>query len=238
MPPFSPPAPPTAFIGYPEVLASSGYDVTNASCPGETSGSFLDATAPDNGCRAFKAALSLHADYETTQIAFAVAAIQAKVADHNDKFDFTTLNIGANDLFLLQASCPNVACIQAGLPGVIAAYSQHLSNAYDQMKAAYNKTDLIKGKFIGVTTYATNYNDPLAVGALTLMNNALAAFTSSKEGALADGFGAFQAASASSGGDACAAGLLIRKPDNTCDIHPSQLGRELLAQTVSNVLDD
>jgi hypothetical protein len=235
MPPFSaPPASPSAFVGYPEVLASRGFDVTNASCPGETSGSFLDPLAPDNGCRAFKGypPVSLHADYETTQIAFAVAAIQAKVAD-KDKFNFITLNMGANDLFVLQASCNfDLGCIQAGLQGVVVAYSQHLSDAYDQMKAAYNKTDRIKGKFVGVTTYATNYNEPLAVGALTYMNNALAAFTASKEGRLADAYGAFQTASASSGGDACAAGLLIRKPDNTCDIHPSQDGRNLLAQTV------
>jgi len=243
--PLVPLAPPTNFIGYPEVLASRGYDVTNASCPGETSGSFLDATAPDNGCRSFKAypPLSLHADYETTQIAFAVAAIQAKVADQNGKFDFITLNIGANDLFVLQNSCttaPNpLLCIQSGLPGVVAAYSQHLASAYDQMAAAYG-ANKIKGQFVGVTTYVTNYNDPLAVGALTLMNNALAAFTSSKGGILADGYLAFQTKSTEDGGtgDACAAGLLIRKPDNTCDIHPSEDGRKLLADTVLKALNE
>jgi len=250
MPPYAPPPPPSAFIGYPEVLASRGYDVTNASCPGETSGSFLDpnpATAPDNGCRAFKAfpALSLHADYETTQIAFAVAAIQAKAAVQNGKFDFVTLNIGANDLFVLQNSCSTaanpLACIQNGLPGVVVAYSQHLASAYDQMAAAYDADHPnFKGQFVGVTTYATNYNDPLAVGALTLMNNALAAFTSSKGGILADGYLAFQIESSKDGGvgDACAAGLLIRKPDNTCDIHPSEKGRKLLADTVLKALNE
>jgi lysophospholipase L1-like esterase len=244
MPPFAPPPPASAFVGYPEVLASSGYQVTNASCPGETSGSFLDPTAPDNGCRSFKAypPLSLHADYETTQIVFAVAAIQAKVAN-NDKFDFVTLNIGANDLFVLQNSCtaaPNpLLCIQSGLPGVVAAYSQHLASAYDQMAAAYGAKKL-KGQFVGVTTYATNYNDQFAVGALTLMNNALAAFTSSKGGILADGYLEFQKRSTEDGGtgDACAAGLLIRKPDNTCDIHPSADGRKLLADTVLKALNE
>lgn len=244
--PLVPLAPPTNFIGYPEVLASAGYDVTNASCPGETSGSFLDpnpATAPDNGCRAFKAAppLSLHANYETTQIAFAVAAIEAKVAAH-DKFDFITLGIGANDLFVLQASCPDLACILNGLPGVIGAYSQHLADAFNQMETAYDPAnsenpDRIKGKFIGLTTYVTNYNDQLAVGSIGAINTALRDFIAlNNKGRLADGYAAFQTASAPFGGDACAAGLLIVKPDNTCDIHPSQLGRELLAQTVIDAL--
>jgi hypothetical protein len=223
---------PSNFIGYPEVLASSGYEVTNASCPGETSGSFLSATAPDNGCRFWKTNFSLHADYETTQIAFAVATIAAKVAA-KEKFEFITLNIGANDLFVLQASCSGqLPCIQAGLPGVIAAYAQHLADAYAQIKAAGSKS-----KLVGVTTYATNYNDPLAVGALGAINAQLAAFTTQNEGRVADGFAAFQTASASFGGDACAAGLLIVKPDNTCDIHPSQAGRELLAQTVIDQLE-
>jgi len=247
--PFVPLAPPSNFIGYPEVLASRGFDVTNASCPGETSGSFLDpdpANAPDNGCRAFKAypPLSLHANYETTQIAFAVAAIEAKVAAH-DKFDFITLNIGANDLFVLQATCNyDLGCIQAGLGDVIWAYSQHLTDAFNQMKTAYDpenseNPDRIKGKFIGVTTYVTNYNDPLAVGAVGAINTALRDFIAlNNKGRLADGYAAFQTASAPFGGDACAAGLLIVKPDNTCDIHPSQAGRVLLAETVIDVLED
>jgi lysophospholipase L1-like esterase len=240
--PLVPQLPPSNFTGYPEVLASRGFDVTNASCPGETSGSFLDpspATAPDNGCRFWKSHFALHADYETTQIVFTVGAIQAKAAA-NEIFDFVTLNIGANDLFVLQASCGGqLACIQAGLPGVVAAYSQHIANAYEQMKAAYDpEKPKFKGKFIGVTTYATNYNDPLAVGALSAINEKLRAFTALNKGRLADGYVAFQTASASAGGDACAAGLLIRKPDNTCDIHPSQTGRELLAQTVIDVLED
>jgi hypothetical protein len=112
---------PSSYVGYPERMAALGNRVTNPSCPGETSGSFLSATAPDNGCRAFKGAFSLHADYETTQIGYVVAAL------NKTKFDFITLNIGANDLFLLQKKCANEpTCIQAGLPGVLQAYSENL----------------------------------------------------------------------------------------------------------------
>jgi hypothetical protein len=216
---------PSGYIGYPEVMASSGNKVTNASCPGETSGSFLSALERDNGCRAFKSNFSLHADYETTQVAYTVATMK------KTKFDFVTLNIGANDLFLLQKDCLGVvSCIQAGLPAVVAAYAQNLMTGYNQVKPEGNKE-----KFIGVTTYALNYNDPLSVGALTQINNAMKSFTTQIGGTLADGFAAFQAATAAFGGDSCAAGLLIQKPDGTCDIHPSQAGRELLATTVLEV---
>src|SRR4051812_21021500 len=39
------------FLGYPEHLgARLRLKVTNASCPGETAASLVDATAPSNGC--------------------------------------------------------------------------------------------------------------------------------------------------------------------------------------------
>jgi hypothetical protein len=54
---------------------------------------------------------------------------------------------------------------------------------------------------------------------------------------LADGFGAFQRASASAGGDTCAAGLLIPLGNGTCDVHPTKRGRDLLSQAVLEALE-
>ena len=48
----------------------------------------------------------------------------------------------------------------------------------------------------------------------------------------ADGFTAFQIASTAFGGDACQAGLVIRLSPTTCDIHPTALGRDILAGIV------
>ena len=46
---------PDNFVGFPDEL---GYrlnlQVVNGSCPGETTGSFLSSTAPDNGCRTYR----------------------------------------------------------------------------------------------------------------------------------------------------------------------------------------
>jgi lysophospholipase L1-like esterase len=219
---------PSNYIGYPEVIAARGHKVTNASCPGETSSSFFSTTAPDNGCRGFKAAYALHADYETTQSVFMVDAIMAK----GTPFNWITLDIGANDLFLLQKTCANdLACIQAGMPGLLSTYANNLTTGYNQVKAAG-----YKGKFVGLTTYAPNYNDPVAVGALNAINATLDSFTQQIGGKLADGFKEFQTRAAASGGDSCAAGLLIKLPNGTCDIHPSQTGREVLADAVLNAV--
>ena len=49
----------------------------------------------------------------------------------------------------------------------------------------------------------------------------------------ADGFAAFQLASALYDGDPCKAGLLVRMSETTCDSHPSPAGRDLLAATVA-----
>jgi hypothetical protein len=52
----------------------------------------------------------------------------------------------------------------------------------------------------------------------------------------ADGYSAFQMASAPFDGDPCAAGLLVRFTPTTCDIDPSPLGRDLLAATVADAI--
>src|SRR5215471_3061323 len=52
LPPYSQQTPtPADFVGYPEAVAAAVHVLeVNASCPGETSGSFLIASVPDNGC--------------------------------------------------------------------------------------------------------------------------------------------------------------------------------------------
>jgi hypothetical protein len=215
---------PSSYKGYPEVIGTILHNsVTNASCPGETSGSLLSAVAPDNGCRNWKAAFSLHADYETTQIEFA----QAHIARNRDT-KFVSINIGANDLFIVQKKCGgDAACIQASLPASVAAYGQNLGATYATLRAAG-----FTGKFVALTTYAINYNDPLAVAALTALNQVAAQVTNAFGGVVADGFGTFQFFAQRSGGDSCAAGLLVKLPGGTCDIHPSQKGRDILAVSV------
>src|SRR5436190_16174110 len=82
---------PAQFIGYPEVVAQVEHLLqskkeVNASCPGETSSSFVTfptPSTPDNGCNSngpynlppFKATIGLHTAYTGTQKDFAVSQL-------------------------------------------------------------------------------------------------------------------------------------------------------------------
>jgi hypothetical protein len=70
------------------------------------------------------------------------------------------------------------------------------------------------------------------VGAFTQLNGIASGIASAFGSKIADGFGAFFAATLPFGGDSCAAGLLVKFPNGTCDTHPSLAGQELLADTV------
>lgn len=73
---------------------------------------------------------------------------------------------------------------------------------------------------------------------ISQVNQVVAARTLAWGGIVADGFGAFAAASAAYGGDTCAAGLriVVSTSPLTCDIHPSPAGRDLLAKAIVKAL--
>lgn len=73
----------------------------------------------------------------------------------------------------------------------------------------------------------------------TLLNQAIDAAGAGYHVVVADGFGAFQAALASSNGSPRAAGLLVEVPSvyssipgEDCNIHPSLMGHQVLAAAV------
>jgi lysophospholipase L1-like esterase len=221
------------FVGYPEALGERlELNVTNASCPGEASGGFISLTGVDNSCRPYRSAFPLHVDYKkTSQLDFAVAFLKA-----HPRTRLVTLDIGANDLFVLQRQCGgNVPCIQAGLPGVLSALSANLGTIYSRIRgeAHYHH------ELVGLTYYLSNYNDKDAVNIISAINAVVAKATLAADGEVANGFTAFKKIAARSGGDSCAAGLLIvisAKPLK-CDIHPSPHGRDVLATAVQRALE-
>ncbi len=234
--PYLPPSGTSSFVGYPDAVTGMvGDRLTNASCPGETSSHFISLAGADHGCGAWRFYLDapLHADYTTSQLAFADAFLAA-----HPKTQLITLDIGANDLGALRDDClanasDPVACLQAGLPGVLATLSANLDTIYGHVRSL----DGYRHKIVALTIYSPDYRDPLTTGAIVLMNQVVAERTLAWGGIVADGFGAFAAASASSGGATCAAGLLIPlQPGPGCDEHPSAAGRDLLARTIVQAL--
>ena len=100
------------FVGFPSYVGLAlGKTVTNASCPGETTAGFISATGADNGCRPYKVNFPLHTSYSGTQLAFATGFL-----DSHRNTKLVTLQLGANDAFILQRCTPQPACVVAGIP--------------------------------------------------------------------------------------------------------------------------
>ena len=193
------------YVGYPEIVSDALHrKVANASCFGESSGSFLVLGAPDTGCAQWRAALPLKVSYSGTQMQYALAYLQADLK----KTDLITIDIGVNDLGVLLASCNyNLTCAYAGLPGTLTAYAQNLAIIFEGIrKAGYT------GPIVAVTPYAVNYNDSVEVNGIIALDGVLAQVASAYDVQVADAFSAFFAADVPSGGYSCAAGLLDQAP--------------------------
>ncbi len=221
---------PSKFVGYPEVLASALHlaqskKEVNASCPGETSGSFLIG-GPGNGCEQFKAAVGLHVNYPGTQAAFAVSQLQS-----NKHINLVTLDIGGNDLLLLQQSCATAAnfttCVASALPAVLQAYGANLTQIMIDLRVQGGYT----GNLVLVKLYSPSA-DPTFIQAIEALNQVMVQVGTPFGAKFADGFTAYQVVSAPFNGDPCAAGLLVRLTSTTCDVDPDFIGQSVLAATV------
>jgi lysophospholipase L1-like esterase len=218
------------FVGYPEALAQElNIKLTNAACPGETTGGFISLTAADNGCRPYRENFPLHVNYKTTQLDFAIRFLES-----HRQTRLITIDIGVNDLFVLQRQCNgDTGCVLDGLPGLLNALSANLNTIYSRVRGEAR----YEHQIVALTYYTANYDDPVGVSVIEAINSTVAAATVAAHGQVADGFGAFKAVDASKGtSDSCVAGLLIRLSPTTCDVHPSPLGRDTLADALRLVV--
>jgi lysophospholipase L1-like esterase len=214
------------FTGYPEIVAQRLHlkDV-NATCPGEATGGFLSLTGTDNVCRPYRSAFPLHVSYSTSQIDYALAYLRSHARTR-----LVTLTLGANDFFRFQKDCAvdvTFGTCPLGLGGVLAVMRANLNTILADIRAS-GYTGLI----VGVTYYAINYGDPASVGGSLALNGQMVAAAAAHGALIASGFDAWAPVAAGAGGDSCAAGLLIALGDGTCDVHPTPLGRDLLASAV------
>ena len=219
---------PENFIGFPQYVGEAlGMTPTNAACPGETTAGFSSATGADNGCRPFRASFPLHTRYRGTQLAFATAFLKA-----HPNTKLVTIQLGANDAFLLESQCKNdPMCIAAGLPALLTTVGNNMNRIYRTLEASH-----FHGRLVVVNYYSLDYGDAAATATTRLLNQAITSHAQADGAIVADAFTAFQQAAASAAGHTCAAGLLNASPADqfTCDVHPSQSGQELLAKAVEN----
>ena len=245
LPPYSQQTPtPAQFVGYPEAVAAAtrlleSKKEANASCPGETSGSFLNTSVPDNGCNSphyqavgpaippFKTTIGLHMLYTVAQMDFAEAQLAS-----NKHINLVTLSIGANDVLMALPAleqCKDDGCVQTLMVPLLNTYGSNLAQILTRIRAQY------QGTLVVMTYYSPS---PALDGITIVLNSTMMKVAANFGVSIADGFGAFQLASALYGGDACPAGLLIKLPASPpsptpCDVHPSPMGRDLLAATVT-----
>jgi len=224
-----------SFVGYPEYLAQQLNErVSNASCPGETTASLLVAGAQSNGCEnspgspvGYATLYPLHVQYQGTQIAYALHYLAA-----HKHTRLITIDIGANDAFLCQETTADHCTSPAELAGVANEIAGNLGTIFHDLRVVAG----YQGPIVALKYYSLSYSDPAQVAGAQFLNSVIAGVTTANGGIVADGFAAFQAPSLAFGGDPCAAGLLIKLPDGTCNIHPSPAGHRLLAAAIAKVI--
>ena len=230
------------YIGYPKIVAAvADLGLANASCPGETTSTFIGISAvyfPGFNCVAMQEQNQLFVPYDgaESQLDYALAFLKA-----NRSTKLVTVDIGVNDIGILQYDCTAqhlghpqdiLACEENGLLGTLATIAQNLTTIFSGLRAGgYKKT------IVAVDAFAFNYRDPVEVGALGAFN-ALTAQVASQFGVeIADVYPVFERAATPFGGDTCAAGLLVKLPNGTCDTHPNLAGQALIASTVLQVIE-
>jgi lysophospholipase L1-like esterase len=229
---------PENFIGFPDDLGDKLHlDVVNAACPGESTGSFLSSTAPDNGCRGYRGLFPLHVAYKSTQRQFATAFLKS-----HRGVRLVTITLGANDGLMLEESCASnptpalvAACIEAGVPALLATVAGNIQTILADLRATG-----YEGAIVLTNYYSLDYSDAGGTALTAALNAAIAAPASAYGAVVADVFTAFRsvAANPAFGGKTCNTGLLNPDVSNqfVCNIHPAQTGHRLIARAIDHAL--
>jgi lysophospholipase L1-like esterase len=239
VPPQAVPAPdyfdPRSFVNYPgDVARALHIPVSNASCPGETTASMFIPGALSNGCEnspgssiGYRTEFPLHVQYPGTQMRYALRYLA--VHRHTR---LVTIDIGANDVFICQETTADACTSTAEFQAVLNKVQANLEIIYTLIREVAH----YHGLLVALAYYSTTYSDPVKVAATEALNSVIASVTEKFGGKVANGFAAFEGPSAAFGGSPCAAGLLIKLPDGTCNIHPSPAGHLLLAKAIEEVI--
>jgi lysophospholipase L1-like esterase len=226
---------PSSFVGYPEDLGRAlRLKVANASCPGETTVSFIAQGGLSNGCEnspgsatGYRTFYPLHVNYPNTQLNYAENYLRGHSAT-----SLVTIDIGANDGFICQETTKD-GCTS---PTEQAAVVKEVKVNLEEIVAALRTTGGYQGTIVALNYYALNYSVPQLVEFSRVINKAIGEAARAENIVVASGFNAFERASVRYGGDPCKAGLLIPLPTGGCNIHPSPEGHLLLAAAIARAI--
>jgi lysophospholipase L1-like esterase len=223
---------PASFVGYPEQLGAELHlIVSNPACPGETSASLINSSAPSNGCEnGYRNLHPLHVHYKGSQLAYAVAYLRA-----HPGVALVSLMIGANDLFLCQNSTADGCRSPSELNPTLAKIRHNVH----RILTAIRRKAHYRGQLVIVNYYSLNYASTFLSGVSIALDKAQDTAARPFHVQIADGYGEFATATRRFGGSLCLAGLLTLKQAGTapsCGIHPSYAGQALLAQALEKAL--
>ena len=230
------------FVGFPERLRSMLHlKVTNASCPGETTASFINVNAQSNSCEntptpgggpptpgGYRTKFPLHTKYSGSQLSFAVNYLK-----HHPGTQLVTLMIGANDYFVCQTITADHCTALAEQTAVLKQIGDNVKKILSRIR----KTAHYRHQIAIVNYYSLDYSSPAVNALSTLLNQSVDTAARPYSVKIADGYGEFQKGSTIFGGKTCVAGLLtdLGTP-GTCGVHPSYSGQTLLASAVSTAI--
>lgn len=242
-------------IGYPEALSSMlersfgvRVPVANTACPGEATGSLITGQrVDDNDCYENRHTYALHYEYDHQDDALGAGRSQLDhaveyIATDPDHVKLVTVTAGANDV--LRFSGEDALAAAGGALDAVNHIAPNWEIILDALvRAGY------RGPVVGVLYYSTGYRwtDVATMAGIRVLNakihdGAKAAMRRhpSLNLKLVESYDVFEEASRPFGGDPCAAGLTMRiergPAAGTCDVHPSPLGEEKLAEAVWRAL--
>lgn len=218
----------SSFVGYPDLVATHlKLTLVNASCPGETTASFQNTSAPSNGCEnlpvgglGYRSVFPLHVSYSGPQLAFATSYLRSHPSTR-----LVSLMLGANDPLRCEAATRDHCASE--MPSVIRRITANIVHILGALRdTGY------RGPLVLVDYYSTNYASAGGDAASQAVNRAERTAATGFHVTIADSYAAFRRAAGRTGGDSCLAGLLARTTSGGCDIHPSRAGQSLLAAVV------
>jgi len=222
------------YLGYPTLISAiTKNSLTNASCPFETTGTFLSGgTTPDGafGCQVWRTTSGLKkplfVSYMGPQMDYAASFLQS-----HPNTQMVTLQLGGNDLADVQLLCNgDSVCELLNLPAALVQIGANLSTTIANIRGAG-----YSGLIVLVNYYAFNYTSLSQTTAFSALAQTMDVVALSPNVKVADVFKAFALASAPFHGDTCAAGLRIMLnhfnplTGDNCDVHPSFAGHALIA---------
>jgi lysophospholipase L1-like esterase len=235
---------PKTLLSWPQDVAQAlDLKLANASCPGETTVSFMNTKGQSNDCEntyptkghkpvagGYRTAYPLHVKYASktqSQLAFGEAFLRKHPATR-----LVTLMIGANDGFICEAHTKD------GCVSEIPALQKKITKNVDKILGGLRTKGHYQGQIVVALYYSTDYTSLIGNAGSQALNSALEISAKKYHAATANSYNTFKQAAATHKGSTCNAGLLtnLKTKPASCGVHLSPSGAAVFAQTVEKVV--